>query len=181
MILGCLNLHRDYSNLNTLSNKGELSWSWIPKNYSQVQKTKENFVMACLHPPLNVKLGINFHVIIVQRGQRNVQKSVMHVQSCCLLIKPIAFLTFLPPSWLLDLKVPNLHTHSPLQGYSSEMCQWIRTLWSLTYLVFWCLSSWGNGPVFLPYMSCLLLAAQPMWWLLVHWQSEDSIQDSTCL
>ena len=37
-----------------MSNKGELSWSWIPKNYSQVQKTKENFVMACLHPPLNV-------------------------------------------------------------------------------------------------------------------------------
>ena len=28
--------------------------------------------MACLHPPLNVKLGINFHVVVVQRGQTNV-------------------------------------------------------------------------------------------------------------
>ena len=25
----------------------------------------------------------HFHVVIVQRRQRNVQKSVMHVQSCC--------------------------------------------------------------------------------------------------
>ena len=157
MIWGCLNLHRDNSNLNTLSNKGELSWSWIPKNYSQVQKAKENFVMACLHPPLNAKLGINFHVVVVQRRERNVQKSVMHVQSCCFAkwIKPIAFLTFLPPSQLSHLKVPNLHTHSPLRGCCFEMCQWIRSLWSLTYLLFWCLSSWGNVPVFLPYMSCL--------------------------
>ena len=27
-----------------------------------------------------------FHVVVVQRRQRNVQNSVMHVQSCCLLI-----------------------------------------------------------------------------------------------
>ena len=33
------------------SNVGELSWSWIPKNNIQVQKEKENFVMAFLHPP----------------------------------------------------------------------------------------------------------------------------------
>ena len=25
----------------------------------------------------------SFHVVVVQRRQRNVQKSVMHVQSCC--------------------------------------------------------------------------------------------------
>ena len=25
----------------------------------------------------------HFHVVVVQRRQRNVQKSVMHVQSCC--------------------------------------------------------------------------------------------------
>ena len=27
-----------------------------------------------------------FHVVVVQRRQRNVQNSVMHVQSCCFLI-----------------------------------------------------------------------------------------------
>ena len=38
----------------------------------------------------------HFYVVVVQRLQRNVQKSVMHVQSCCFakLLKPIAFLTF---------------------------------------------------------------------------------------
>ena len=33
----------------------------------------------------------HFYVVVAQKRQRNVQKSVMHVQSCCLLIKPIAF------------------------------------------------------------------------------------------
>ena len=35
----------------------------------------------------------HFHVVAVQRRQRNVQKSVMHVQSCC-----FAFLPFSLPS-----------------------------------------------------------------------------------
>ena len=40
------------------------------------------------------------HVVVVQRRQRNVQKSVMHVQSCSLadpwfLSKPIAFFAVL--------------------------------------------------------------------------------------
>ena len=40
----------------------------------------------------------HFHVVVVQRRQRNVQKSVMHVQSCCFFFcqsKPIAFSAFL--------------------------------------------------------------------------------------
>ena len=41
-----------------LSIVGELSWSWIPKDYVQVQNEKENFVVACLRSQQNVKLGI---------------------------------------------------------------------------------------------------------------------------
>ena len=33
----------------------------------------------------------HFHVVVVQKRERNVQKRVMHVQSCFLLIKPIVF------------------------------------------------------------------------------------------
>ena len=40
-----------------------------------------NFVIACLRPSQNVKLGI-FTGIRAVDGKRNVQKSVMHVQSC---------------------------------------------------------------------------------------------------
>ena len=49
----------------------------------------------------------HFHVLVVQWRQRNVQKSVMHVQSCCFLNKPIAFLTFslASPSSLLKLPI----------------------------------------------------------------------------
>ena len=55
-----LNLHRNYSNLLTLSNVGELSWSWIPKNHIQVRKKKE-ILSSLVHvypPPQNMKLDI---------------------------------------------------------------------------------------------------------------------------
>ena len=59
-----------------LSIVGELSWSWIPKDYVQVQNEKENFVVACLRSQQNVKLGIFTSVRVV------------------LLTKPIAVLMF---------------------------------------------------------------------------------------
>ena len=34
---------------------------------------------------------MHFHVVVVQNGQRNVQKSVMHVQSCCFAYKTYCF------------------------------------------------------------------------------------------
>ena len=42
--------------------------------------------------PFSSKLKIwSFHVVVVQGLQRNVQISVMHVQSCCFAHKPIDF------------------------------------------------------------------------------------------
>ena len=38
-------------------------------------------VVLCSRPPENVKLGR--FVVLEQRRRRNVQKSVVHVQSCC--------------------------------------------------------------------------------------------------
>ena len=52
------NLHSDYSKSLTLSNVGEPSWSWIPKNHIQVQKERGNFVVACVLPLYIGKLGI---------------------------------------------------------------------------------------------------------------------------
>ena len=48
-------LYQDYSNLLTLSNYDKLSQSWVPKNYIQVQKEKENFVIVLFK---SGKLGI---------------------------------------------------------------------------------------------------------------------------
>ena len=36
-----------------------------------------------------------FHVVVVQRLQKNVQKSVMHVQSYCFAFKPVVFFAVL--------------------------------------------------------------------------------------
>ena len=44
----------------------------------------------------------HFHVVVVQKWERNVQKKC----DARLLIKPIIFLTFSSPSASLDLKVP---------------------------------------------------------------------------
>ena len=46
----------------------------------------------------------HFHVVVVQKQERNVEKSVMHVRSCCFAynIKPIVFLTFSLPFASLD-------------------------------------------------------------------------------
>ena len=49
--------------------------------YQSSGKEKES---CCPVFPSSTKREIrHFHVVVVQRRQRNVQKSVMHVQSCC--------------------------------------------------------------------------------------------------
>ena len=49
--------------------------------YQSSGKEKES---CCLVLPSSTKLEMrHFHVVVVQRRLRNVQKSVMRVQSCC--------------------------------------------------------------------------------------------------
>ena len=49
----------------------------------------------------------HFHVVVVQKRQRNVQKSFMPVK-VLVLLKPIAFMTFSLLSPSSDLKVHNM-------------------------------------------------------------------------
>ena len=49
-----------------------------------------------------------FHVVVVQKRAKNAQKSVMRVQSRCLLIKPIVVLMFFLPTLSLDLKASSV-------------------------------------------------------------------------
>ena len=59
-----------------------ISLEWNSKRlYQSLGKEKEN---CCFVIPSSTKREIRrFHVVVVQRRQGNVQKSVMHVQSCC--------------------------------------------------------------------------------------------------
>ena len=72
-----------------------------PKGLHQSSgKEKES---CCLLFPSSTKREIrHFHVVVVQRRQRNVQKSVLHVQSFC-----FAFLPFSLPSPSSLRKLPN--------------------------------------------------------------------------
>ena len=58
------------------------------------QSSGEEKESCCLVFPSSTKREIrHFHVVVVQRRLRNVQKSVMHVQSFCFArpIKPVSF------------------------------------------------------------------------------------------
>ena len=55
---------------------------WILKDCINVQEKKKKVVVLCSCSPQNMKLGIFLHVV-VQWWQRNVQKSMMHLKSCC--------------------------------------------------------------------------------------------------
>ena len=72
---------------------------------SKFRKRKES---CCLVFPSSTKREFrHFHVVVVQRRQRNVQKSVMHVQSCCFANQTYCFLPFSLPSASSLLKLPN--------------------------------------------------------------------------
>ena len=69
-------LHRSYLISFNLSNVGEISWVKSERTVSKFRKRKRTF-LYCVHVPCKAK----FHVAVAQQRLRNVQKSVMHVQS----------------------------------------------------------------------------------------------------
>ena len=50
---------------------------------SEFRKDKETFCFVFTYSVKRAHEIIKFHVAVVQRWLKNVQKSVMHVQSCC--------------------------------------------------------------------------------------------------
>ena len=84
-------LKREFAPLQTLSRLFQLvqfvkCWQiFLELNSKRLHQSsgKENG-SRCLAFTSSTKREIrHFHVVVVQRRQRNVQKSVMHVQSCC--------------------------------------------------------------------------------------------------
>ena len=79
----CFKLCRVYSNSLKMSNvPRQISLeliTWAPHSSLDREKNIRHRLFTS-----SIKFAIrHFHVIIVQGRQRNVQKSVMHVQSCC--------------------------------------------------------------------------------------------------
>ena len=51
-------------------------------SFSKIRKRKRQFLYVFTHSKKRALEIRKFHVVVVQRWQRNVQSSVMHVQSC---------------------------------------------------------------------------------------------------
>ena len=72
-------LHRCYSVSFNLSYVGEIFWIESERTVFEFRKLRPRNFLCCVD--LLMKLG-KFHVAVVQRWLKNVQKSVMHEQSC---------------------------------------------------------------------------------------------------
>ena len=77
----CFKLYHAYSISFNSTNVGNFFWSWILKDCIELEEKKKKVVVLRSRPPQNVKLGI--FTSYSKWRQKNVQKSVMHVQSCC--------------------------------------------------------------------------------------------------
>ena len=108
-------LHRSYSISLNLENLGEVFFGTVSM-YLSLEKESDNFCVVFTYSIKRVREIRKFHVVVVQRRKRNVQNSVMHVQSCCLLIWTYYFLPFfLPsPSSLVLCYHGNVTSHFPL-------------------------------------------------------------------
>ena len=115
-----LTLYRAYSISFNSSNVGKLFWSWILTDCIKVQEKKRK-ESCCLVFPSSTRREIrHFHVVVVQRRQRNVQKSVMHVSSCC----------FANLNLLLFRRSRSRHRRRCLSSLlrSSKYCTWATSL-----------------------------------------------------
>ena len=99
-----LEINRAYSISFDSSIVGKFFWSLILKDCIKGPEKKRKVVFLCSRARQIVKLG-TYMFVVVQRRLRNVQKRVVHVQSCYLPKKLIAFLLFSLPSPLSMLKV----------------------------------------------------------------------------
>ena len=63
-----------------MPNVSEIFWVKSERTVSKFRKRKRNF-LCCAHLLHKIKWNRTFHVAVLQQRLRNVQKSVMHVQS----------------------------------------------------------------------------------------------------
>ena len=79
----CFKIHRSYLVSFNLSNFGEIFWV---KSKRTLENEKENFCVVLTYSMERACEIRKFQVAVVQQRLRNVQKSVMHVKSCCLFV-----------------------------------------------------------------------------------------------
>ena len=134
--LPCVKLHRCYLISFNLSNVGENFWVKSERTLSKFRKRKRNF-LRCAHLLNKAAREIRkFHVAVVQQRLRNVQKSVMHVQSCFFgQSKPVSFYCSPSPSLKLPMVViKKFWYHSNVTShFTSLLCAEVITYCLLTH------------------------------------------------
>ena len=86
----CFQPHRSYSVSFYLSKVGEIFWDLNTKRPYLILE-KESFCAAFAYSIKRAREIRKFHVAVLKRRLRNVQKGVLHVQGCC-----FAYLSLLP-------------------------------------------------------------------------------------
>ena len=80
----CFKLYRSYSISFNLSNVGEIFWIEFQRTVSKFRKQKkETFCLSFTYSVKRARENRKFDVVVVQGWLKNVQKSVVQVQSFC--------------------------------------------------------------------------------------------------
>ena len=80
--LALLQIHRSYFISFNLQMLAKFSGLNLKGPYLSLEKDKEIFCVVLTYPIKRARQIRKFHVAVVQRRLRNIQKRVMHVQSC---------------------------------------------------------------------------------------------------
>ena len=132
MNLRCLKLNRAYFISFNSSNVGNLFGVESKGLHQSSGKEKEG---CCIFVPFLDKHEIRqVHVVVVQRGQRNVQKDVMRVESCCF---------------------ANLNQLLFCRSRCHRRCRCVNSLFSA--------QQWGLGRTLVASPHSLLVAFYPEW------------------
>ena len=73
MNLRSFKLNRVYLDPLNMSNAGDFSWSWILKDFIQVQKEEGKFVVVCPRPPIERQIR-RFHVVVQWTSKKCTKK-----------------------------------------------------------------------------------------------------------
>ena len=95
-----------------MSNAGKFPWSWLVSCGLHSSLERERKFRRSLFASSKKREIRHFHVVVTQWRQRNVQKSVMHVQSCCIAHQAYCFFDVLAAVAVVVAKAPFFICHT---------------------------------------------------------------------
>ena len=139
--------------------------------YLSLEKESDNFWVVFTYSITRAREIRTFHVVAVQRRQRNAQNGVTHVHSCCLLIQAYYFLPLSLPSLVL-LSSRNSATMVTWRHTSPLYCKSLSVYQSIPFRLSF--PSWSPESTAATYWEAIMLKFLPVSGLVIFKCSASS-------